>query len=424
MKAEQKRLLNKAYGLSMLNLALHGMSLTELYLSHTAEETGTRLEQRILDTASLVRSHFSKAEAVSYETVEALRSDNVSDMEELTALTDVFQTDEYVLNRMEYRFREREVPIYDDGDLTDRLIGFFSSIPADIQNEEILRVIEQLPFRLTKNRFLELIKERLTIYKGGDLSSFTGRLSMLKTACGAHRTDRFSLMDIPADHILSSRETTVETKEEFEALSDSLTASGTLLNIRMDLTSALQEVLNSFETVLLTKDHAGSFELEEQVCALVLKLCDVIAHPEKDGPQALYPEFEALEGWPETYSEEVSGLFSQVFDDVLLQQVSILMSSSIFTLLDRQDAESVLTEEAFREHCRAFTEAVLERLGAVNRTYARALMARMNAMIPPRFTSQEELENYILNALAGCSNAAEKAGVTEILEEIMKEGRA
>ena len=410
MKTDRKKLLNNAYRLSLINLVFRYTELMEFLSAHTAEETGEVFEERVHAADRLIRRHFSGEASVNREEVEALRRENVSDMEELTALTDVFQTDEYILNRLEYGFREDPARDLSNGDLTDLLISYFSRVPRDIQNEAIINVIEQLPIRMTRNRFLDLLKERLGIYRGGELSVFSARLQMLLTAAGAHQEELFSLMDIPADHILSAPRLEIRTREEFDALSDALAASGELLNIRMDLASVIQDVLNSFEAVLISEEEPlKDFELYEDSRSLILRIHDMIELENAAHPDAVYASLGVFEGWPEKLAQEICCL-------------SILMSSSPFTLLDSAGTEEELTEEEFRRLYSEFSEKVLKRLTSVNRTYARALMGRMNAMIPPRFASQEELENYILGSLSGCTDPAERAGVQEILEGIMKEG--
>ncbi len=423
MKTDQKKLLNSAYRLSMINLVFRYTALAEFLSAHPVSDTGDTFESRIHRMDALIRQYFSGNAEVLPENIEALRAENVADMEELTALTDVFQTDEYILNRLEYGFRPDAGADYSDGDLTDLLISYFSRIPKEVQNEAIISVIEQLPIRMTKNRFLDLLKERLGIYRGGELSVFKARLHMLLTAAGAHKKNRLTLMDIPADHILSAPVLEVNTKEEFDALSDALAVSGELLNLRMDLASMIQETLNSFEAVLISsRENLPFFELEEDCRKLVLRICEIIEEEDAAHPEEIYEALHVFEGFPERYAQEVSPLFSETHTDEKIRSLSILLSSSPFALLDSSTDAEILSEQDFRFLYKEFSETVLERFSEVNRTYARALMGRMNAMVPPRFTSQEELENYILNALNGCTNPAERAGVTELLEEIMKEG--
>lgn len=423
MKADRKKLLNSAYRLSMINLVFRYTELAEFLSAHPAGDTGGNFEDRIRRMDELIRLHFSGDSAVDPESAEALRRENVADMEELTALTDVFQTDEYVLNRLEYGFRDDAGPDYSDGDLTDLLIGYFSRVPKEMQNEAIISVIEQLPIRMTKNRFLDLLRERLGIYRGGELSVFKDRLDMLKTAAGAHKENRFALLDIPADHILSAPVLEIRTKEEFDALSEALAVSGELLNIRMDLASVIQETLNSFEAVLTAQqENLQDFELEDPCRRLILRIHDIIENEDAAHPEEIYPELSVFEGYPERYALETAPLFSEEHSDKRMYDLSILLSSSPFALLQQTGSGEELTEQEFRRLYSEFSDAVMKRLSAVNRSYGRALMGRMNAMVPPRFTSQEELENYILNALSGCTNLPERAGVIELLEEIMKEG--
>ena len=418
--SDHKKLLSNAYRLSMVNLALRMAALSELFLDHTEKETGEMLEQRVQTLYGLISRHFS-GDPVLPADVIALRDENIADMVELSAQTDIFQNDEYVLNRIEYTFRDAE-PVPDDQAFTDEIIGYFAGVPKESQNEAIIDVIEQLPFRMTKVRFLELLRDRLGVYKGSESSVFTDRLDMLTTAAGIHHEDAL-FPEIPADQLLSAPVFEVKTLPEFEALEDSLMRSGEQLDLRMDVCSSMEDVLNSFLCVLLTEaDHAQEFDLRDHVTELVLKLSSSVLDPQPEGIRELYPDFEPLEGYPERFSTDLMGLLSREFDDDLLKQVSVLLSSSPFAPLCAREKSEELTNEEFRKLYGAFSEKILARLSSVNKLYGRAIMARMNAMVPPRFTSQEELENYIFSSLRGCTNTAEKAGVAELLHRIMKEG--
>ena len=415
--------MNSARCLSMINLVFRYTALAEFLSAHPVSDTGDSFENRIHHMNVLIRRYFSAEAPVDPDEAEELRKENVADMEDLTALTDVFQADEYVLNRLEYGLKDYVGTDYTDGELTDLLIAYFSRIPKEIQNEAIISVIEQLPIRMTKNRFLDLLKERMGIYRGGDLSVFKARLQMLLTVAGAHKKDLFTLMDMPADHVLSAPELKVSTEEEFDVLSDSLSVSGELLDLRMDLASSIQDTLNSFEAVLISAENdLPYFELEEECRTLILQICEIIEAEDYAHPELIYESLHVFEGYPERYAQEISPLFSETCSDEQMYSLSVLMSSSPFALLQKGSVEETLSDSEFRLLYKEFSDTVSSRLSSVNRTYARALMGRMNAMIPPRFTSQEELENYILNSLSGCTNNAERAAVTKLLEELMKEG--
>ena len=47
------------------------------------------------------------------------------------------------------------------------------------------------------------------------------------------------------------------------------------------------------------------------------------------------------------------------------------------------------------------------------------MMSRVLSILPPRFSSAEEYEDYALSALSACTDAAEKLGCVEVLTHLI-----
>ena len=77
-------------------------------------------------------------------------------MKLLTALSDRFTLCEYVMNRVEYRFREGNLPQgYGDEELKERLMAYLTSdSDRTAMQLKTVRVLEQLPMRMSKGRFI------------------------------------------------------------------------------------------------------------------------------------------------------------------------------------------------------------------------------------------------------------------------------
>ena len=60
-------------------------------------------------------------------------------------------------------------------------------------NRKISQVIGQLPVRLTKNKFFEMLSNGLSIYKGGTKESLKNFLYMLKTTAMLENTETMTV---------------------------------------------------------------------------------------------------------------------------------------------------------------------------------------------------------------------------------------
>lgn len=88
-----------------------------------------------------------------------LRDGIIEKVQDLTCYVDKFNIYEHALNRVEYRFRDDDYPSgYSDENITRRLMQFILEDEDNMAiNRKISQVIGQLPVRLTKNKFSNVI---------------------------------------------------------------------------------------------------------------------------------------------------------------------------------------------------------------------------------------------------------------------------
>jgi predicted transcriptional regulator len=98
--------------------------------------------------------------------IDSLRNEIGKRMNILTAYTDIFQIYEYVLNRLEYRFGEELEPMDEEEFAREILRYIFDGEDNLIINEKIREIIGQLPVRITRQKYLDLLEESLQVYLG------------------------------------------------------------------------------------------------------------------------------------------------------------------------------------------------------------------------------------------------------------------
>ena len=125
------------------------------------------------------------------EKIEKLRDGINEKVQDLTCYVDKFNIYEHALNRVEYRFRDDDYPSgYRHENITRRLMQFILEDEDNMAiNRKISQVIGQLPVRLTKNKFFEMLSNGLSIYKGGTKESLKNFLYMLKTTAMLENTE-------------------------------------------------------------------------------------------------------------------------------------------------------------------------------------------------------------------------------------------
>ncbi|MDY5181240.1 MAG: hypothetical protein SPH87_08460, partial [Butyribacter sp.] len=100
-----------------------------------------------------------------------LRKNVMDKMQVLTAYVDCFVVYEYVLNRVQYRFEEmKKLP--DDTEFVQDVVRFiFGSKDNVAINDSIHSIIGQLPMRMTRTRYIDIIRNSISVYEGSDMSS-------------------------------------------------------------------------------------------------------------------------------------------------------------------------------------------------------------------------------------------------------------
>ena len=371
------------------------------------------------------------------EALDTLRKGATREMEIVTAYTDCFQVYEHVLNRLEYRFlpeKKNGIPEEDDQTMVSEIIHFLiSSKDSAVMNNRIQMIVEQLPIRFTKAKFFSLVQSGLSVYKGSQKSSLDAILYMLRTESMLQlpegMEERRDLWDILQQFKTADYRNL--TSEAYQNLSAGLTlASQRLLDDSGELVFAM-DLINDLYVLLLSRNDGMMEGKEEQ--SFVRTLDTVWRRLEAEDFSVADEEIDSLlidlEGKQERYFEKWLRLElphdgkendeeKELYDR--LKTVDRLLSGSPFIELQEEESENLIVDEKMLEQEEGILFGQLEELWTgMPRAVVRGIMARILSSLPVFFNSIEEVEEYIQNSLAACTDADEKIVSMELIREIM-----
>jgi hypothetical protein len=377
-------------------------------------------------------------------TLDKARNEIIQKMHVLTAYVDRIQIYEYVLNRMELNFEEN-VAVIEEEEFVQKVIQYiFHTKDNMVINEKIKEIIGQLPIRMTKTKFFELVKNSLSIYKDGDKSSVDTYLYMLETSSMLYHPEGMGKVFPEFQTFLSELEHVDYknlTKEEHTELSDKIPVTAERITEITDLYISLQEVLNSLYAYLLADSYAVLPDDKEiQVCKEIVTSIHQLFEEEKgtEIPKELEDKLLLLEGCQEILYETCvlyeavlfsvkesnhklieSLMLDKIFERLLVIQK--LLSPSMFMELYKEEDK----EKADQAYIGKVTDELIEKLTIEfkkNQTRVnRAVIANTISKMPVFFNSSDEVVDHITASFEQCYDRAEKKVCMDIINSIMEE---
>lgn len=373
--------------------------------------------------------------------ITKVREDITRKMKILTAYTDALEIYEYILNRREAYVKGEVDSDIDTMALANEMFGYvFSDSDKLVVNSKIQSLIAQLPVRMTKNRFLDILSNTLSIYKGGEQEAVNDFIETLFNT---------ALIDIPEGFETEYRDlydiyrSLRETDYKILAIEDYIRLTGLLDQAAGFIQDAvtdylmLQEIVNDVLILLFTGNIADSSYTDNQYEAASAILKGII-----DGNDIYSGDFESyfeeLPGAQETCYEELSFLAANIYDlsstysDMdseikerfsLLAKADMLTSSSLFMDVEREPLkEGNVADEAFISEKKEYLiQKFTELFKNVTMTEQRSIMAKVLSTIPVFFNSQQEIRDYFEYALSRCGDDSELTACERLIHELMEE---
>lgn len=396
---------------------------------------------------SVLESVSGNGHEKAIQTVDALRKDIMTRMSTLTAYSDIFGLYEYVLNRVEYRFR-KEITDFDDEEFAREILRYiFDTEDNVIINEKIKDIIGQLPIRITRQKYYNFLEESIRAYLGADGSALESYLYILRTCAMLSREEgmeEFYPGLWEKKEQLSRMDFKQLTQEDYEKANMLLQAATLTLETEITVLLGLQEMTNEIYTLLLCAPYAGMVstdfaDAKDAAFVIIEKINDYFINNRKEElSEEINRKLTVLEGVQEKLFELTSVMEDALYEintnqralagslmltqelNALLRSQSLL-SSSMFIDLDKENEIVIVDEDRITRE----TQALLQELNALfdtsDRMIVRAVIANTMNKMPVFFSNHKEVMEYVLYSLNRCTDLYEKAACYEIINEIMAE---
>ncbi len=371
-----------------------------------------------------------------------LRKTVIARMEAVSAFTDTFLIYEYILNRMELKFEPQDQEFDNDEEARRVLQIIFADTDNTTINLNIQMMLAQLPVRLTRIKFMDILEDSLALYENSEQSVVEKLLYMVRSAAGLYQPE--SMKEFP--ELLQAKaqfeKTNLKelTEEEYYSLTGQLNLVTEKLNSYSDYYADLQEVINPLYILLLTEPNAS--ELIKERNNTLKPLTEWLSgHGEKsDGqelPEELYELFGSTEGELERYAELVhnaEGRICSIADhdsarlselglkeqQEVLELCSELASPSLFANLEEESAEP-----ADKEYIERTTKTLQKELELAfaqrDAKRNRAIMAAVMKELPVFFSSRSAVMDYVRYSLDNCRDYSEKRISVDLLCDALSE---
>lgn len=373
--------------------------------------------------------------------IHEIRSQITAKMRILTSYTDALQIYEYILNRLEYSYEIVDDEVDVDAYARKVFQYLFQDNDKMVVNSKIQMVVSQLPVRITKNRFYDILNESLKIYTGSECSTVDDFAETIRACSGLYKPEGFDTEYPQLSKVLNTFEqldyrniSREDWKNSMEQLAE--TAS----NIEEIVTDylLLEEIVNELYAVMTAVIYVDEETKEMGYAAKVLECVLEAMANETAISETAEDCFFALEGAPEALSEKLMQGEGALFDiwsgeQELLKElelleeyadlnlISKLLCNSIFIDLKPDSLEPEIADSIYINQVRdKLTEEFSRSFAGQDKWINRARMAMVLGNVPVFFNSQQEISDYLSYALEHCNNNSELKAVVAIIDEMME----
>lgn len=374
--------------------------------------------------------------------IHEIRNQITAKMRILTSYTDALQIYEYILNRLEYSYEIVDEDVDTEAYAKKVFQYLFQDNDKMVVNSRIQMVVAQLPVRITKSRFYEILQESLKIYTGAECSSVDDFANTIRACSGLERPEGFDT-EYPVLHetlkALEELDYMNLPKEDWQYYTDKLQEmAGYIENIVTDylmLEDIVNEVYAVMTACIYVKDETQEMGYATKILECVLEAMANETPIDKMAEDCFF----ALEGTPETLSEKLMkgegllfDLWSQYQKELESQNlmeeyadlnlVSKLLCNSVFIDLKPDELTPEIADSIYIEQVKKdLVEEFARSFASQNKLINRARMAMVMGNVPVFFNSQQEISDYLNYALEHCNNNSELKAVIAIIDEMMEE---
>ena len=405
----------------------------------------------IQDVNGIIRRYIVNNEVVDSKVIndiDEIRNNIIYKLDLLLNYTAKLYIYEYILNRLEYNFEEpienAKLVVNDDNFAKQVVDYIFSNNDSVVINGKIREVIGQLPVRMTKDKFFELVTEALSIYKGGKLdalNTFLDKLRSSATLTHEEEDEEYSLL-IETLEFYNSIDFKNIDNETFEKAQEKYRDVNHFVRVYTDFLSDLQRCVNMTYAILLTKQiqtNDESCELEEIRRQILGHICDCFSSEYTDNiDDEITSKLVYIEGIQEKSHTICMQLEQAIEEDILesyikednsiednivsFKKCGLLLSTSIFIDITQDtvgQADIDVDEDLLSNKTEELIKDMKELFATKSRMYTRAVMANVLSELPVFFVNMNEVVEYVHTQISLCKNQNEKMACYAILSDIM-----
>ena len=415
-----------------------------------AKEMITSLNETVGQAMSDTLDDTQRKQLVDH--ILAMRTEVIDRMQVLTGYVDCFVVYEYILNRIQYRFDEKEV-LPEDTAFAQEVMNFiFGSNDNVTINDNLRVVLGQLPMRMTRSHYFDLIKNCISVYKGSEIESLEGFLYMFRTSAMLYKhpaQEQYftefagvlqELMEADYEHM---------DRTLYELYAEKVRVSASKLNDLSDLYMQIGQIINGVYTLVVTEPYCVDEEKMTVVDDVIRGINALFLEKEIDLWQRedllteedrlnwLAEKLPAVEGQQEKLYQSVN-VADAALDELLegraeeieaaglsdafikLHHLSQLNSSSVFAPLESQESAGIVTAEIAEQETEKLLSELKELFQGRSRMFRRAIMAATVEKLPTFFKSAQEIADYMMNALNQCDDEAEKYASKQLILEMIR----
>lgn len=429
-----------------IKLSLNFFTLKEM-VNDIDSERKPEIEGYIKDIETALLDTVLSGKEVGCELIDkisAIREAVTKKMKIFTSYTDALQIYDHILDRKKPLLTNDLEEYVDTDALAAEMFNFvFADKDKVMVNTKIQEFIAELPVRMTKQRFYDIMSTSLNIYKGGEKSAVRSFADTLLEAALISKPEGFNEL-YPDLYKVYEELSHADYKEisvaEFESLTDKMYKASEDINEAVTDYLMLEEVINDALIILYTgnklkREYLGE---EYETAAIILKKI-IEADDIYKAAEEFDPLFVKLEGAQENAYSTLSfidGKLDEIYKDYrdefaddkditdgfsLLLKCDKLTSTSLFidleedvtVILDPTDDEYLaqLKEELFAEFDKRFAD--------ISKFEKRSIMSKVLSMMPVFFNTQQEIKDYFEYALSGCGDDSELTACSRIIEGII-----
>lgn len=445
---EYAGLLNNQYNYyAMVKMCLNYYTMKEVI--DEIEDSKSVVSEDFDIVAKIIKDYIIDKKTVTDECLNQIKHvrDSVEyKMRILTAYADGYEIYEYILNRIEARIKNENEDV-DIEMLSDKMFRYvFSENDTVVINSKLQLLISQLPVRMTKNKFYDIVSNTLSIYKGGEVSAVSDFADRLRTSVLITKPEGFET-EYPFLNEVYNELKTADYKgmdlDTYNNLMDRLSCAASLINEDVSAYVLFQEIVNDVYAILLSINNVSD---NNNSCGYkaayeILKACTSNENI-FEIQEGLMQSFEALEGVQEEVYESVM-ILEAILDDIItghaevvnkldlenefnkLSIIEKLLSTSLFVELDKNSiSDSQIADNDFIMTLREeLTEEFAKLFAENDRIVNRSIMCKILAGMPIFLNSQQEIKEYFDYVLESCKDASELTACNKLVCELIEEER-